>query len=198
MHVAGRDPWISIEPPSQQSADIVIHEYGHGVMSNLWATYSPNWPTSDCPSPHYVSKVSGPGCALSEGFANFWAWYSNQFDDGDSSTANDGPIFNWPGGASTNLETRDNGTYDAGDRVEGNVAAALGDFFDTANDGPGTGPADRLSDGIQHIWHTTYSRGNSNFSTWWSSYWSTYGHPGCTARDALHYNTITYMTPTCP
>lgn len=198
IHTPGRDPWISIEPPSQQSGDIVAHEYGHAVMSNLWAGHSPRWPASDCPAQHFVERVSGAGCALSEGFADFWAWYSNQFYDGDSSTANDGPIFNWPNGASTNLETRNGGTYDTGDRVEGNVAAAMGDLFDLASDGPvATGPYDRLSDGIQHIWHTIYSQSDNNFSQWWSAYWSTFSHDACPAYDALSYNTITYMSPFC-
>ncbi|HYO13513.1 MAG TPA: hypothetical protein VE685_09995 [Thermoanaerobaculia bacterium] len=197
VHIPGRDPWISIEPPNQQSADIVTHEYGHAVMSNLWAGYSPRWTTSDCPSEHFIQRVSGAGCALSEGFADFWAWYSNEFYDGDNSAANDGPIFNFPGGISTNMETRDGGTYDAGDRVEGNVAAALGDFLDFANDGPATGPADRLNDGIQHIWHTTWSQSDSNFAQWWSAYWATFSHDACPARDVLHYNTINYSTPSC-
>ncbi|HEV2852222.1 MAG TPA: hypothetical protein VHC97_05400 [Thermoanaerobaculia bacterium] len=195
-HIPGRDPWISIEPPNQQSADVVTHEYGHAVMSNLWAGYSPNWTTGDCPRDHFINRVSGAGCALSEGFADFWAWYSNQFYDGDSSAANDGPIFNWPGGASTNLETRDGGTYDAGDQVEGNVAASMGDFYDSANDGPASGPADRLSDGIQHIWHTTYSQSDSNFAQWWSAYWPS--HDACPARDILQFNAINYTTPACP
>lgn len=195
-HVNGRDSWISIEPPNQQSADIVTHEYGHAVMSNLWAGYSPRWPTSDCPRDHFINRVSGAGCALSEGFADFWAWYSNEFYDGDSSAANDGPIFNWPGGASTNLETRDGGTYDAGDRVEGNVAGSMGDFYDFANDGPASGPADRLSDGVQHIWHTTYSRSASNFAQWWGGYWPS--HDACPARDILQFNAINYTTPSCP
>ena len=193
VHVAGRDPWISVEPPNQQSADVVTHEYGHAVMSNLYAGFSPSWPTSDCPSPHYVNKASGPGCALIEGFANFWAWYSNELYDGDGTTANDGPVFNWPGGASTNLETRDGNTYDAGDWVEGNVAGALGDFFDASNDGN-----DKLNEGIQHIWHTTWSQSDSNFAQWWNAYWGTFGHNACPARDTLHWNTIVYSTPTCP
>jgi hypothetical protein len=65
--------------------------------------------------PHFISRVSGPGGALSEGFASFWAWYSNEFYDGDNSAANDGPIYNFAGGASSNLETRAGGTYANGD-----------------------------------------------------------------------------------
>jgi hypothetical protein len=196
-HVNGRDAWISIEPPNQQSGDIVTHEYGHAVMSNLWAGYSPRWPTSDCPSPHFISSVSGAGCALSEGFADFWAWYSNQYYDGDSSGSNDGPVFNWPGGAASDLETRDSGTYASGDQVEGNVAASMGDFYDFTNDGPSSGPADRLSDGIQHIWHTTWSQSDHNLAEWWGAYWGSFSHDACPARDILNYNTIPYATPSC-
>jgi len=195
-HVGGLvDGWISIEPPNQQAADIALHEYGHGVMSNLWAGFSPSWPPFDCPSPHYIEQVSGPGCALFEGFANFWAWYSNQFYDGDSSTANDGPIFNWPGGASTNLETRSG--YQSGDQVEGNIAAALGDLLDSANEGPASGPGDRVTEGVQHIWHTLYTQSDNNFSQWWNAYWSELGHEPCAALAVLQHNSIAYSVAQC-
>ena len=195
-HVVGNvDGWLSIEPPNQQAADIVLHEYGHGVMSNLWAGFSPYWPSFDCPSPHYISEVSGPGCALSEGFANFWAWYSNELYDGDSSTTNDGGVFNWPGGASTNLETRSG--YQSGDRVEGNIAAALGDLLDSANEGPASGPGDRVTEGIQHIWHTVYTQSDSNFAQWWDAYWWGLGHEPCAALAVLQHNSIAYTAGQC-
>jgi CARDB len=195
--VPAADGWIGIEPPNQQSADIVLHEYGHVVMANLWQAFSPSWPASDCPSSHLISTVSGPGCAFSEGFADFWAWYSNELYDGDDSAANNGPIFNWPSGASTNMETRDGGTYQSGDQVEGNIAAALGDLFDSLNEGPATGAADRLSDGIQHIWHTISSQSAHNLSEWWSTYWSTLGHSPCPALDVLNLNSIQFALAQC-
>lgn len=197
-HVRGIvDGWISIEPPNQEAADVVNHEYGHVVMSNLWAGYSPNWPSSDCPSPHYISQVSGPGCALSEGFANFWAWYSNQFYDGDSTSANDGGTFNWPGGSSTNMETRGGGSYQSGDQVEGNIAAALGDLLDSANEGPASGPGDRVTEGVQHIWHTVYTQSDSNFAQWWNAYWAELGHEPCAPLAALQHNTMPYSVSQC-
>jgi Ca2+-binding RTX toxin-like protein len=192
------DGWISIEPPNQQSADIVNHEYGHVVMSNLWTNFSPVWPTSDCPSSHFINLVSGSGCALSEGFADFWAWYSNQFYDGDNSTTNDGGIFNFPGGGSNNMETRDGGNFQTGDRVEGNVAGALGDLLDSANESPTQGPLDRVSDGIKHIWHVVYSQSDNNFSEWWTAYWSTFAHEPCPPLNALRLNTIQYSLSQCP
>jgi hypothetical protein len=190
--------WISIEPPDQQSGDVVTHEYGHVVMANLWSGFTPNWPTMDCPSPHFIEAVSGPGCALSEGWANFWAWYSNEFYDGTNNPANYGPVWNFASGATRNLETRDNGTFQMGDQVEGNVAAALGDMLDTNNETPpGQIFADNLSDGIQHIWHTTSAQGENNFSQWWNTYWSTLGHDQCQALGILLLNTINYTNP-CP
>jgi len=198
-HVVGNfDGWISIEPPNQQSGDVVNHEYGHVVMSNLWVGqgFVPNWPTQDCTSPHFIQLISGPGCALSEGFANFWTIYSNEFYDGTNNPANYGPIWNFAGGASTNLETRDGGTYQAGDQVEGNVAAAMWDLHDTANESPTGVNADNLSDGIQHIWHTTSSGSDNNFAQWWEGYLSNFDHNRCHALGILRLNTINYES-TC-
>jgi hypothetical protein len=193
-HVPPADGWISIEP-SRRSGDTVNHEYGHVVMANWYAGASPSWPTGDCPSPHYYRRVSGSGCAFSEGFANFWALYSNEFYDGDNNAANDGPIYNWFSGASTNTETRDGNTYDNGDRVEGNVAAALWDIYDSADDDrPGNG-IDQISDGLQHIWHTTYSNNNNNFAGWWDSWKSDGSHSNCDGVRALVNNTINYTPP---
>ena len=188
------DGWIWIQQPDQLSADVVTHEYGHVVMSNLWTNYSPKWPKKDCPdSGHQIENKSGPGCALSEGFADFWSWYSNEFYDGDNSTLNDGPIWNFASGATRNLETRGGGTFQMGDQVEGNVAAAFGDIFDRTNEDT----ADSLSDGISHIWHTIASKSYNNFSEWWTAYWSTFGHDPCPALDILRFNTILYDLSQC-
>jgi hypothetical protein len=166
-------------------------------MANLWNSFTPTWPTFDCPDPHYIGIVSGLGCALSEGWANFWAWYSNEFYDGDGVNGNEGPIFNWPSGASTNLETRDGGTYQPGDHVEGNIAAVFGDIIDAANDGPSSGPSDGLTDGIQHIWHTLSSQSESSFSQWFSAYWSTFGHDPCPVLSIINFNSIAYSLAQC-
>jgi hypothetical protein len=197
MNRAVADGWISIEPPNQRSGDPVNHEYGHVVMANKWSGFNPNFfPTNDCPSPHFIQRVSGLGCALSEGWANLWAWYSNEFYDGTNDPANYGPVYNFGGGGSTNMKTRDNGTYDAGDRVEGNIAANMGDMFDSFKGIP-FGPtnvifADNLADGIQHVWHVTSSRRENNFSEWWNHYWNTFGHDRCRAYGILLLNTINY------
>jgi hypothetical protein len=163
-------------------------------MAKLYAGGSLAFPTNDCPKDHFINKVSGLGCALSEGWADFWAWYSNQSYDGDNSTTNNGPIFNFPNGATYNLETRNNNTFESGDKVEGNVAGALGDIFDATNDNkPGSG-IDQISDGIGHIWHTTSDLNPSMFAEWWYA-WESLGHTRCNPVRALWNNTINYTPP---
>jgi len=190
------DPWISIPAPFQTAADVIAHEYGHAVMDNLWHVYSPNWATDDCPPAHYLGFPSGSGCALSEGFADYWSWYSNEFYDGDSDPTNDGPVYNDPG-FSSNFETRDNGAYYPGEYVEGNVAGTFGDMMDSANEGPPVcaGPADRLSDGIQHLWHVLYSNSYASFKAWFTAYWSVYLHPRDPALETISLNAIDYGFP---
>ncbi len=169
------DDWISIPYPYQMWADVIVHEYGHAVMRWLWMGFSPSWPSSDCPSPHDVKRVSGPGCAMSEGWADFWSWYGNEFYDGDNNPANDGGIYNES--FTVDMENR-TGSWDSGDRVEGNVAAVLGDLLDAANDGPTPGAADRVTDRIQHIWHVMSSRGYNNFREWYDEYLAEGHDPG--------------------
>lgn len=191
------DPWISIPAPFQTAADVVNHEYGHAVMDNLWQGYSPIWTQDDCPSPHYIGSPSGYGCGLSEGFADYWSWYSNEFYDGDSDSGNDGPIYDDPG-FSVNFETRDDGTWASGPTVEGNVAGAFGDMMDAVTEGPPlcAGTGDRLADGIQHVWHVIYSDSYAGFSDWWTAYWSTYLHPRAPALEVLALNGIDFGFPT--
>ena len=185
------DGWISIESPSQRSGDVVTHEYGHVAMQTMYIGAAPIWPISDCPNPHFIELAGGPGCGLSEGFADFWAWYSNQFYDGDNNGANNGGIWDFPGGGQVDMETRNNGTFDNGDTVEGNVAAAMGDMLDFANDGPATGAADIINDGVQHVWHTTFDQNDNRFSEWWAAYTS-FGHDPGPGLATLAHNTIDY------
>ncbi len=197
------DPWISIRPPFQTAPDVVLHEYGHAVMDNMWFALTPSWTTDDCPSPHYIDGVSGAGCALSEGFADFWSWYSNEFFDGDADPANNGPVYNDPG-FSVNFETRAAGPgfFQHGPLVEGNVAGVFGDLLDAANEGrvAGLGAADRVTDGINHVWHTLYAQSLQHIGHWFHTYWSVYGHDPGPALEVLYHNTINYgflLNDTC-
>ena len=190
------DPWISIPAPFQTAADVIAHEYGHAVMDNLWYLFTPNWAQDDCPPAHYLGSPSGYGCALSEGFADYWSWYSNELYDGDNDADNNGPVYNDPG-FSSNFETRDDGAYQPGDRVEGNIAGALGDMMDAVNEGPPVcaGAGDRVSDGIQHIWHVFFSASRSTFLDWFTAYWSIYMHPLEPALEEASLNGVDYGFP---
>lgn len=190
------DPWLSIPAPFQTAADVIIHEYGHAVMDNLWYADSPDWPQKDCPSAHFLGYPSGSGCGLSEGFADFWSWYGNEFYDGDADPANDGPIYNDPG-FSANFETRDDGTWYPGPKVEGNVAGSFGDMMDAANEGPPPcgGAGDRLADGIENVWEVMYSGSYLDFQAWWTAYWSVYQNPYDAAYETIHHNAIDFGFP---
>ncbi len=186
------DPIISMRAPWQTSADVTAHEYGHAVMSNNWTGFTPRWPTNDCPSPHIISGVSGLGCALSEGFANYWSWYSNEFYDGDNNALNDGAIYNDPG-FSVDFETR--AGFSAGDQVEGNVAGIMGDMADGAQDGGAAGSStagDHLADGVGHVWHVINTQSDNNLSEWWNAYWAGAGHDPGLANEILFHNSVNY------
>jgi hypothetical protein len=54
------------------STTVLIHEMGHGVMDDV---YDDDYPQTNCPNPHTIQGQSEPGCAWSEGFAE---WYPAQ------------------------------------------------------------------------------------------------------------------------
>jgi hypothetical protein len=181
--------WISIPPGSQLSADVVVHEYGHVVMHNV---YEGTFPTNDCPTQHFITLPGAPNCGWTEGFADFWSLFSNQLYDGDGLATNNGPIFNFvPNRSGVNLETRNIGMFGDGDWVEGNVASALWDIYDTLNDNkPGAG-TDLLSNGISHIWHALEVQSDNTFAEWWLFFQNPiHVHPNCAALQALWNNTI--------
>lgn len=181
--------WISIPPGSQLSADTVTHEYGHVVMNNL---YAGAFPTNDCPNPHYITFPGASTCGWTEGFADFWALFSDELYDGDGLATNNGPVYNFaPNQGGINLESRNAGMFADGDWVEGNVAGALWDIYDNLNDNkPGAG-TDLISNGISHIWHAIDVQNDISFAEWWLFFQNpAHGHPGCPALQALWNNTV--------
>ena len=90
IHLAWQDP---------DSATTTIHETGHSVMDDV---YDYNYPPTNCSSPHYITAGADPGCAWSEGFAE---WFP--------SVVLDDPYFRWPDGGSLDLE---NPTLGLGER----------------------------------------------------------------------------------
>jgi hypothetical protein len=165
---------IHLKGLDRRSPDAIIHEMGHNVMYNV---YGNRFPTTDCPSPHYINLSSGIVCAWTEGWANFYALAVN----GD-------PVFSWPGGSSLNLETPTWGTsnWDNGATVEGRVAAALWDIFDSVDDG-----TDHISDGFGRIWSAFSTHYDTTFRHYFDDLLPT-GINVLTAGDAVYQNTIDY------
>jgi hypothetical protein len=109
---------------AEDDPDTVLHEMGHAVM---WNVYGGDWPISCLQYAsgycieHYLKLASGDECAWTEGWANFWAM-----------AVKESPyLFGY------NLETPtwDTSGWDDGDEVEGRVAGALWDIYDSHDDG---------------------------------------------------------------
>ncbi|MBX7234579.1 MAG: hypothetical protein K1X65_09365 [Caldilineales bacterium] len=154
-------------------ATVIVHEYGHNVMNNAYASF----PTNDCVSPHYIDKIGGTNCGWTEGWADFFAL----------AVLND-TSFRWPGGANLNLATPSWFTsgWDNGERVEGRVAGTLLDIMDSTSDG-----YDRYSDGFSRIWATFFNQDDNTFSQFWSA-WQGRGYDLRIFRAAAFQNTIDY------
>jgi hypothetical protein len=116
VHLMGQDA---------TSRDTVVHECSHRYMHVAYG----GWTTvSDCPSPHFLSGISGPSCAWSEG----WTYVAVAGADGN-------PSYTWPAPPGTtpatlNLETPDCNSpawqWANGPQVEGRVGGVLIDLLD--------------------------------------------------------------------
>jgi hypothetical protein len=112
--------YIKLPDDAPNSEHLVLHEAGHAMQHMLYNYW---WPASDCPSPHYLHKLSGYMCAWTEGFANAVAGHVK----GDG-------MFVWPNGASVNLmqtnwndpnQASSNTNPEDGETVELRVAGSL-------------------------------------------------------------------------
>ena len=169
---------IHLKADDPNSHHLTVHEIGHAVMADVYEDDYP--PTSNC-SPHYVDKTSGPGCAWTEGFAE---WYP-------AMVYND-PFYRWPDGGSLNLETPTWGSsdWDEGDSVEGRIAGALIDMSDADNEGSW----DRMSEGAPgNIWNTFASHVSDNMTQFMNHRVADgYDTSQATFKAVLFGNTIDY------
>ena len=168
IHLTGADPL---------SNTVVGHEYAHNIMYSVYGYY----PTTNCPDLHYIEDRSSIICAWTEGWANFLPL-----------AVNNDPIYRWSSGAMLNLETPTWGTagWDEGDDVEGRVAGALWDIYDSINDG-----YDKYCDGsIINIWDVFFHEKHDNFFQYWTS-WMSRGHNISGANKSIYQNTIQYSIP---
>lgn len=118
-------PEAFVRDQRRDSADTVVHETAHGYM------YGYQGLLVGCPGQHEIKRISTPGCAWTEGWAEFLPLYINQdpcYDFGLGPCSYGG----------TNLEApnfRDNpNIFNFGSAVEGRVAGALYDLTDGENE----------------------------------------------------------------
>jgi hypothetical protein len=99
------------------------------------------------------------------------------------------PVLTYVNHWSVDLETHTWGTagWDNGDDVEGRVAGALWDIFDSANDGH-----DVFHDGFLNIWDVIQAQTDDTFSEFWDA-WRAGGHETLYTTYALYQNTIIYF-----
>jgi hypothetical protein len=133
---------------------------------------------------HSINLRSDSTTAWAEGWANFYPLIV--FND---------PIFTWSNGthyANINLETPHwcSSGWDDGDEVEGRVAGALWDIYDSQND---NAPwyYDSFSDGFQRIWNIMHTTPCDTFHEFWQA-WNTSGYPKQQALMAIFQNSIDY------
>jgi len=168
---------VQLRAADPDSPILVVHEIGHFVMDDVYEDAYP--PIPNC-NPHSIHIQSSPGCAWSEGFAE---WYPAQvFND---------PFFRWPGGGFENLETPTWPTFgwDDGDQTEGRVAGALIDISDAANEAYWDG----WTEGPNNIWNTFLDHVSHSFGQFWSHRAADgYNVADSGALAAVYQNTIDY------
>jgi len=158
----------------------VLHELGHNVMNNA-GTFPAG---SDCPSPHYINRVSGVQCAWTEGWASTYTTF-----------VTDAPLKCFPPSTTNCTDFEDSSSYtvcgaswDCGataDRVEGHVTGALWDIYDNDTDG-----FDVESFGRNEIYKILEDDTNNSFPSWWAS-WQNDNNSNL-ALNSLFQNAIEY------
>lgn len=157
----------------------IIHEYGHHVMNAIYG-YIPVGPRAETWFEEEDNKI-----AWSEGWAHFFSLL----------IMND-PLFViaeshgfWWLPITVNYETRWNSQgipWDVGDNVEANVAAALWDLYDSADDG-----YDSYNDGFSGIWDTISNQTSDTYFQFYLA-WRDRGHDREAFLITAYQNTIYY------
>jgi len=154
--------------------DVMIHEYAHHVMYSVYGFLPPSM------TQHSINLRSNSTTAWAEGWANFFPLAV--FND---------PIFHWSNGTHSvdiDLEapTWYTSGWDNGDQVEGHVAGALWDIFDSANDG-----YDTFSNGFTHIWNVLSNQTDNTFRQFWQA-WCLGNYQKRVTLMAIFQNSIDY------
>jgi len=161
-----------------RALDIVQHEYGHWVMYNAYNGY---WPPNTGGT-HYINRISNPNMAWTEGWADFFPLAVQSYNRWED------PVFEWGEGSQINLETPTWGTpsWDDGDEVEGRVASALWDVFDSTSE-----DYDTFADGFLNIWGVLSSQTDATYTEFYSA-WRSVGKDRHMLNFCSYQNTINY------
>jgi len=163
---------------AEDTNDTVLHEMGHNVMYNYWGA---DFPSNDCPDPHYFQQAGGEHCGWTEGWAHIWHFM-----------VNDDAVRNYPGGGSINTEPYGGG-WDDGSWVEGRVAGAWWDLVDTNVDG-----VDTYTDSFSYLWDLWKNHHEENFVDFFDVYSISGLADVCLAKDVAVQNTIEVtFCPSC-
>ena len=163
---------IELMPIDKSYPDVIVHEIGHNYMFNAYGLM----PVSNCPDPHIISAASNVVCAWTEGWATFFAlavYNDNIYNHPDNDVDMELPSAAW--------------SWDNTDNVEGRVACALWDLYDTPNDG-----CDQYGYGFDKIWNIIYTVNNNTFADFWNSWKSFYPTDKRDATSCIEQNTIFY------
>ncbi len=176
-------PFIFIGDNARSSSDTVVHEIGHDYMfnaNNWWYWNSSCWG-------HDIFVPKEASCGWSEGYADFFALAVNGdrcYDKGI------GPCTGVQNLDYFDLENQHWGDGQApGDTVEGRVAGALYDLFDTTNDGP----YDTVTYGFVPIWNIVRTTPTETTFRDFSNSWIAGGHDLRTSLLVFYQNTIDYL-----
>lgn len=181
-------PFIFIADSSRLSGDTVVHEAGHHYMYNTTGWWL--WWDVGCYN-HNLFSREDVNCAWSEGWADFLPLVVNEDECDDFGVGPCGA----DGRAFENLETH--GLDDPppppfyrGDMVEGRVAGALYDLFDSTNEG-----FDSATFGFAPIANLVFQAPHADrFSAFWDSWKRSRWNKHHAVR-AIWQNTIDYDTP---
>jgi hypothetical protein len=195
------DHKVHLADVNQRSRDITLHECSHRQMDVLYGGF----PATDCPSPHFLTGVSGKICAWTEG----WTYVDTAGADGN-------PFYTFDDGSSLNLESANCNTanFDDGSKVEARVGGTLIDLMDPFTNSFGTvsgfsnetspcGGNDTVSGQYGNIWALMSEQNdkvfiaqegqNDSFSRAWKAKKSA-GYPQAEALAAGKVNSIPNFT----
>jgi hypothetical protein len=181
-------PFIFIDDNSRFSGDTVVHEAGHHYMWNKTGWWL--WWDIRCYK-HSLFTQEDVHCAWSEGWADFLPLVVNgdrcyDFGTGPCTGISDHDHY----GLEAHSRSDDPQVFPLGDIVEGRVAGALYDLFDSVNEG-----FDSATFGFAPIVNLVFHAPHEDrFSAFWES-WKGSGWNKHHAVRTIYQNTIDYDVP---